>query len=156
MRSLLSLTLFAALIVSACTSYGPESAITAEGILRDVEDGVNELSSFSVVTFSPVVSGTGLSEDKVVGSEELTEGSSSDGVHGSWFKIHKDSSGDVSSSSSFVVVDIDSLELEIGVTVVGTCWVNSVLVRDDLPELGTDLVTALTTLNVNNFSHVCL
>jgi hypothetical protein len=28
-----------------------------------------------------------------------------------------------------------------------------VLVRDDFPELGTDLVTALTTLNVNDFSH---
>ena len=106
------------------------------------------------MTLGPVVSGSGLSEDEVVRSEELTEGSSSDGVHGSWFKIHKDSSGDVSSSSSFVVVDIDSLELEIGVAVVGTCWVDSVLVGDDLPELGTDLVSALTSLDVDDFSHV--
>jgi hypothetical protein len=29
-----------------------------------------------------------------------------------------------------------------------------VFVGDDLPELGTDLVTALTTLDVNDFSHV--
>jgi hypothetical protein len=29
-----------------------------------------------------------------------------------------------------------------------------VLVGDDFPELGTDLVTALTSLNVNDFSHV--
>jgi hypothetical protein len=29
-----------------------------------------------------------------------------------------------------------------------------VLVGDDFPELGTDLVTALSSLNVNNFSHV--
>ena len=130
-------------------------AVTSFSFLSgDIEDGVNELSSFSVVTLGPVVSGSGLSEDEVVRSEELTEGSSSDGVHGSWFKIHKDSSGDVSSSSSFVVVDIDSLELEIGVTVVGTCWVNSVLVGDDLPELGTDLVSALTSLDVDDFSHV--
>jgi hypothetical protein len=28
-----------------------------------------------------------------------------------------------------------------------------VLVGDDLPELGTDLVTALTCLDVNEFSH---
>ena len=34
-----------------------------------------------------------------------------------------------------------------------TGGVDSVLVRDDLPELGTDLVTALTSLNVDNFSH---
>jgi hypothetical protein len=38
--------------------------------------------------------------------------------------------------------------------VIGTGWVNSVFVRDDFPELGTDLVTALTSLDVNNFSHV--
>jgi hypothetical protein len=29
-----------------------------------------------------------------------------------------------------------------------------VLVGDDLPELGTDLVTALTALDVNDFSHL--
>jgi hypothetical protein len=37
--------------------------------------------------------------------------------------------------------------------VVGTGWVNAVLVRDDFPELGTDLVTALATLDVNDFTH---
>jgi hypothetical protein len=28
-----------------------------------------------------------------------------------------------------------------------------VFVRDDFPELGTDLVTALSSLDVNDFSH---
>mgnify|MGYP003344906140 CR=1 FL=1 len=37
---------------------------------------------------------------------------------------------------------------------VGTGWVNSVLVGDDFPELGTDLVTALAGLNVDDFSHL--
>jgi hypothetical protein len=31
--------------------------------------------------------------------------------------------------------------------------VNSVFVGNDLPELGTDLVTALTSLDVNDLSH---
>jgi hypothetical protein len=31
-----------------------------------------------------------------------------------------------------------------------------VLVRDDFPELGTDLVTALSSLDVNDFSHLCV
>ena len=31
--------------------------------------------------------------------------------------------------------------------------VDSVLVGDDLPELGTDLVTALAGLEVNNLAH---
>ena len=36
---------------------------------------------------------------------------------------------------------------------VGTGWVNTVFVRDDLPEFGTNLVTALTGLKVDNLSH---
>ena len=130
-------------------------AIATFGFLSDdIEDGVDELGSLGVVTLGPVVTGTGLSEDEVVRSEELTEWSSSDGVHGSWLKIHEDGSWDVSSTGGLVVVDVDSLELEIGVTVVGTGWVNTVLVGDDLPEFGTDLVTALSSLDVNDFSHV--
>jgi len=38
--------------------------------------------------------------------------------------------------------------------VVGTGRVNTVLVGDDFPELGTDLVTALACLDMNNFSHL--
>ena len=130
-----------------------EAVATFSFLSGNVEDGVNKLSSFSVVTLGPVVTGTGLTEDEVVGSEELTEGSSSDGVHGSWFEIHKDSSGDVSSAGSFIEVNIDSLELKVGVTVVRTGRVNSVFIGDDLPEFGTNLVTALTGLNVDNLSH---
>jgi len=132
-------------------------AIAALSFLSDdIEDGVDELGTFGVVTLGPVVTGTGLSENEVVGSEELTEGSGSDGVHGSWLKIHEDSAGNVTATSSFVIVDVDSLELEIGVTVVGTGGVNSVFVRDDFPELGTDLVTALASLDVDDFSHVVM
>ena len=130
-------------------------AIATLSFLSDnIEDGVDELGSLGVMTLGPVVTGTGLSEDEVIWSEELTEWSSSDGVHGSWLEIHEDGSWDVSSSGGLVVVNVDSLELEIGITVIGTGWVNSVLVGDDLPELGTDLVTALTSLDVNDFSHL--
>ena len=130
-------------------------AVAAFSFLSDnIEDGVNELSSLSVMSLGPVVTGTSLSEDEVVWSEELSEWASSDGVHGTWLKIHKDGSWDVSSSGGFVVVNVDSLELEVGVSVVGSGGVNSVLVRDDFPELGTNLVTALSSLNVNDFSHL--
>jgi len=130
-------------------------AIATFGFLSDnIEDGVDEFSTFGVMTLGPVVTGTGLSEDKVVWSEELTEWSSSDGVHGSWFEIHEDGSWDVSSSGGLVIVDVDSLELEIRVTVIGTGWVNTVLVGDDFPEFGTDLVTTLTGLDMNDFSHL--
>ena len=79
----------------------------------NVEDGVDKLSTFSVVTLGPVVSSAALPKDKIVGSEELTEWSSSDGVHCSGLEIHKDSSGDISSTGSLVEVDVDSLELKV-------------------------------------------
>ena len=130
-------------------------AIASFGFLSDdIKDGVDKLGSLGVMSLGPVVTGTGLSEDEVIWSEELSEWSGSDGVHGSWLKIHKDGSWDVSSTGGFVIVDVDSLELEIGITVVGTGRVNTVLVGDDLPEFGTDLVTALSSLNMNDFSHL--
>ena len=95
-----------------------------------------------------------LTEDEVVGSEELTEGAGSNGVHGAWLEVHKDSAGNVSSTGGLVVVDVDSLELEVRITVVGTSGVNTVLVGDDLPELGANLVTALATLDMNDLTHV--
>jgi len=105
------------------------------------------------VTLGPVVTSTGLSEDEVVGAEKLTEGTSSHGVHGARLKVHKDSAGNVSSTSSLVVVNVDSLELQVRVTVVSTGRVNAVLVGNDFPEFGTNLVTALTSLDVNDLSH---
>ena len=132
-------------------------AIAALSLLSDnIENGVNELSSLSVVTLGPVVTSTSLSEDEVIRSEELTERSSSDGVHGTGLEIHEDGSGDVSSTSGFVVVNVDSLQLEVRISVIGTGGVNSVFVRDDFPELSTDLVTALSSLDVNDFSHIYL
>ena len=36
---------------------------------------------------------------------------------------------------------------------IGACWVDAVLIGDDLPELGADLITALSCLDVNDLSH---
>jgi hypothetical protein len=89
-------------------------AIAAFSFLSDdIKDGVDELGSLGVMSLGPVVTGSSLSEDEVVGSEKLTERSGSDRVHGTWLKIHEDGSWDVSSSSGFVEVHVDSLELEI-------------------------------------------
>jgi hypothetical protein len=51
----------------------------------DIEDLVDKLSTLSIMSFSPVVTSTGLAEDEVIGTEELTEGSSADSIHGTGF-----------------------------------------------------------------------
>ena len=49
-------------------------AVAGFGFFSDnVENGVDELGSFCVVTLGPVVSGARLAEDEVVWSEDLAE-----------------------------------------------------------------------------------
>jgi hypothetical protein len=98
------------------------------------------------VSLGPVVTGSSLAEDEVVWAEELSEGAGADRVHGAWLQVEEDSTGNISSSSGLVEVDVDALELEVRVSVVCASWVDSVLVGDNLPELGSDLVTALASL----------
>jgi hypothetical protein len=105
------------------------------------------------VALGPVVTSTSLAEDEVIGAEELAEGTSADRVHGAGLKVHEDGTGDVATTSGFVVVHVDALKLEVGVAVVGACGVNAMLVRDYFPEFGTDLVTALAALDVYEFTH---
>jgi len=129
--------------------------IATLGLLsHNVQDRVDKLGALGVVSLGPVVTGSALSKYKVVGSEDLAKGARSDRVHGTWLQVDKDGSRNVLAAGSLIVVDIDALKLEIAVAVVGTSWVDSVLVGDDLPELGTDLVTALAGLKMDNLSHV--
>jgi len=130
-------------------------AVTGLGLLSaDIKDGVDELSSLSVVTLGPVVTGTSLSEDEVVRSEDLAVGTSSDGIHSTWLQIHEYASGHVSASGGFVEVNVNSLQLKIGISLVSSGGVNTVLIGDDFPELGSDLVTALAGLDGDDLSHV--
>jgi hypothetical protein len=52
----------------------------------------------------------------------------------------------VLTAGGLVEVDVDALKLQVRVAMVGAGGVNAVLVGDDLPELGTNLVAALATL----------
>ena len=87
------------------------------------------------MSFGPIVSGTGLSEDKIVRSEDLSVRAGPNRVHGSRFEIDENSSGDILSAGGFVVVDVNAFQLEVGVSVISTRRVDSVLVGNDLPEL---------------------
>ena len=48
---------------------------------------------------------------------------------------------------------LNPLHLKLGGAGVGAGGVDAMLVRDDLPELGADLVAALAGLQVHDFSH---
>lgn len=129
-------------------------AVAILGLLpHDVENGIDKLGAFGVVTLGPVVSGAGLSEDEVIRSENLSVRSRSEAVHSPRLQIHENGPRDESSTTGLVVVDVDSLQLEFGVSMVSSGGVDPVLGADDLPELGADLVAALAALDVKDFAH---
>jgi len=129
-------------------------AVTALSLLtHDIKDRVNQFRALSVVAFGPVVSCSGLAEDEVVWSEKLSEWSSSDGVHGSWLEVHEDRAGDISPSGGLVEVNVNALQLEVGIAMIGSSWVNAMLVSNDFPEFCANLVSALSCLNMNDFAH---
>lgn len=74
----------------------PLETIGPLGFLSDdIEDLVDELGSFGVMTLGPVVSGTGLSVDHVIGPEEVSQRTALDRVHSTGLQVDQDGSGDV-------------------------------------------------------------
>ena len=56
-------------------------------LANDIQHGVDQLGTLGVVTLSPVVAGTGLSEDKVVWTENLSVCTSADAVDDTGLEI---------------------------------------------------------------------
>lgn len=87
------------------------------------------------MTLGPVVTGTRLTEHEVIWSEDLAEGAGPHGVHGTRFQVHQDCSWYVLSAGGLIVVNVDALQLEIGISMVGTSGIDTMLIGDDFPEL---------------------
>ena len=87
------------------------------------------------MTLGPVVASSRLSKHEVVRSEDGSVGSRSHRVHGARLKVHQHSSGHVLATAGLVVVDIDPLQLQLRLANIGASGVNTMLIRDDLPEL---------------------
>jgi len=105
------------------------------------------------MTFRPIIPGTGLTENEVIRSKDLPKRTGTKRIHGSRFKIHKHGAWNVPSTTSFIVIDIDTLKLKIGIAIVLSGGIDGVFVADNFPEFGSDLVTALPALDVEDFSH---
>ena len=87
----------------------------------------------------PVCKYGSLTEYEVVGLEELSDGSSSDRVHGAWLEVDQHRARHVANvalvGAGLVEVDVDPLQLQIRRAIVEALRVEAVLVGTDLPEL---------------------
>jgi hypothetical protein len=107
--------------------------ITRFGFLTNhIHDRVDEFSAFGVMALRPIVSSSALAKDKVIGAKETSERSSANGVHGSWFKIRKNGTGDVSTLHTFVEIAANALQLERIVSVVRSITMDAMLRRHHL------------------------
>lgn len=129
-------------------------AIAVLGLLpNNIENRVNQLGAFGVVSFRPVVTSTTLTKDEVIRSEDLTVGTRSETVHRTGLQIHEHRSWNKPSAAGLIVIDVDPLELKFGVSGVLSGYIDTVLGANDLPELSSDLVTALSALDVKDLTH---
>jgi hypothetical protein len=83
--------------------------------------------ALGVVSLGPVVADAGL-EGEIVGVEDLAEGPRAHGVHGAGLEVHEDGAREEAAVAGLVVVDVDALELEVGVAGVLSDVVDVVLV----------------------------
>merc|ERR1719272_69603 len=134
--------------LEALKTIAPFSLLT-----HNIQDGVNQLSAFGIMSLCPVVTSPGLAEHEIVRTEKLTERSSTNAVHRAGLKVHQDSTRHIASSGRLVEIHIDAFKLEIGVAVVCASRIDAMLIGDDFPELRSNLVAALTTLDVNELAH---
>ena len=120
------------------------------------------------MSLSPVISSPTLSKNKVVRPKNAPIRSGPDTVHGARLKVHQDGPGDKLATRhkllppglglwrqphGLIVVDLNPLHLQLRGASVSTGWVNSVLIGDYFPELCSDLIAALASLQMDNFSH---
>jgi hypothetical protein len=95
---------------------------------NDIENGVDQFSTLGVVAFCPVVPSSSLSEDKVVGSEELSIRTGTDAIHGAGLEIEQNGSGNISSTGCFIEINIYPFQLLIAVSTICPSGIDSVFV----------------------------
>lgn len=129
-------------------------AVTILNLLpNNIKDGVNKLSTLSVMALCKVVSGARLTENKVVRPENLAIRAGAGSIHGARLKVHQHSPWHVTSIAALIVINVHSFKLKFGVAYVLSCGINPMLITHHFPELCSYLVPALPSLNVKNLTH---
>ncbi len=126
-------------------------AIATLGLFPDdVKHGVDEFRAIGVMALGPVVTGSSLAKHKIIGPEDLTIRSRSDTVHGSGLQIHEHRTRHVSTTTGFVVVHIYSLQLQIWVSMVRSCRVDTMFIANHLQLMMRIPVSLLHTFYKQN------
>ena len=81
-----------------------------------------------LTSFCPVVTSTILAKDVVVGAEQTSKGTTLYRIHSSGLKVDQDRTGNILVGTDFIVVNVDTLKLEVVCTRVQTVAVDAVFI----------------------------
>ena len=138
---------------------------------KRLSTGVLTRLTLGVVTLGPVVPGTRLAEHEIVRAKNPSVRSTSYGIHSARLQVHQDCPGHVLPAVGLVVGGFDPLQLQLRLPGIGNRGVDNVFfterkrstiipenfrVEHSKSEIPDDLVTALTSLDVDNLSHLQL
>ena len=136
-----------------------EETLETSALIGELSDSIEaEIDDFltnGVMSSGEVVGGIFFTGDELLWMEELSVGSGSDLIDNGWLEIKEDSSWDVLTSTSLGEEGVESV-ITTTDGFVGwhlTVWLDSVLEAEKLPAGVTNLDTALTDVDGNNFSH---
>jgi hypothetical protein len=90
-----------------------------------------------LTSFRPVVAGAALAENEVVGTEKTAKRPRANSVHRARLEVNKHGTRHVLVGADLIVVDRDTLKLEVIGALVQAIVFDTVFIRDDLPELDT-------------------
>mmetsp|Transcript_12132 Transcript_12132/g.36829 ORF Transcript_12132/g.36829 Transcript_12132/m.36829 type:complete len:504 (-) Transcript_12132:8-1519(-) len=137
-----------------------EAVAVFDLLAGDVQGLIDQLGPLGVVALGPVVAGAGGSADGGVRLEERPDARRVDFVQDGGLEVQHDRARDVPGTARLGEVDVDVLLEDIGralvdhfVLVENAVRANLVLRRDGLPELGSNLVAGLASLEVNDLAH---
>jgi hypothetical protein len=129
---------------------------TLIGKLSDsIEAEIDDFFTDGVMSSGKVVGSIFFTRDELLWMEQLSVGSSSDFIDNGWFEIEENTSWDVLTSTSLGEEGVEGIvtttDRFIGWHL--TVRLDTVLEAEKLPAGVTDLDTALTNVNRNDFSH---
>ena len=81
-----------------------------------------------LTSFCPVVTSTALPKDEVVGTEKVTKRTRANRIHCSGFKINQDGTGNVLVRTDLVVVNRDTFQLQVIISLVKAILIDTMLV----------------------------
>jgi len=121
-----------------------------------VKAEIDDFLSDGVMSSGEVVGSIFLSADQLFGVEQLTVGSGTDFVNDGWLEIEEDGAGHVLAGTSLGEEGVEGVITTTNGLVRGHLSVrlNTVLKAEELPAGITDLDTALSDVDRDDFTHV--